>query len=289
MRTFLALSSLILCCAFPLSAGAACHPLPGADAVWAKSNLRWVFVGELHGSNETPEAFGDLVCDALLHGKQVTVAMELPSSEQSDLQNILTAKNLPVAEAQLLQQSFWRDGIDGRSSTAMLRLLLRLRQLHGAYPNLKVLAFDDPYSGNNQARDVALAGALLKSEKANPDNLILILTGNAHGMFAPVFGYDPAAMYIPAAQRLSLEVTDRGGVSWSEIGDACGPMKGGVGGKMLPRGIYLDPTLAPFGKVDGVLSLGVPLTPAEPAAPDAVPVPLCKSNYLREHAAPITP
>jgi hypothetical protein len=45
-------------------------------------------------------------------------------------------------------------------------------------------------------------------------------------MQAPQFGFDPAAMYLPAKEILSLEVTDRGGESWSSIDEACGPMKG---------------------------------------------------------------
>ena len=99
---------------------AACSPIPGADQVWSKASVHWVFVGELHGSNETPAAFGDLVCDVLARGKRVTVALERPTSEQAALDGILTAKDLSAAKTVLLQQPKWKDGMDGRASEAML-------------------------------------------------------------------------------------------------------------------------------------------------------------------------
>lgn len=39
-----------------------CSPVPGADQIWSKASVHWVFIGELHGSNETPAAFRDLHC-----------------------------------------------------------------------------------------------------------------------------------------------------------------------------------------------------------------------------------
>ena len=88
---------------------------------------------------------------------------------------------------------------------------------------------------------------------------------------------------IPAKERISLEVTDTGtGKSWTESDDGCGPSKNGVAAKnqRLQRGIYLDPALAPYGTVDGALSLGVPLTASEPASKE-VPgtLPECKRNF----------
>jgi hypothetical protein len=265
---------------------ASCSPLPGAEQVWSKAAVRWIFVGELHGSNETPAAFLDLVCDALARGRSVTVALERPTSEQADLDGILSAKDLPAARKALLGQDGWKNSIDGRGSEAMLRLLLVLRELRRTYPNLAVAAFDAPYIGTGPgSRDEALGHALLALGAAKPKDTILILTGNYHAMQAPMNGYDLAAMFLPPLERLSLEVTDRGGESWSNINGACGVWHGGVGDKGLakPRGIFLDPSLAPYGKGDGVLSLGVPLTASAPAAGDSIPLPDCRIKYLSEH------
>ena len=55
-------------------------------------------------------------------------------------------------------------------------------------------------------------------QTTKPKNLILVLVGNAHAMQALMFGYDPAAMYLPRKEILSLEVTDRRGESWFDSG-----------------------------------------------------------------------
>jgi hypothetical protein len=248
----------------------------------------------LHGSNETPAAFRDLVCDAIAQGKHVTVALERPTSEQAALDNMLTAKDLSIAQKSLLQLPGWKEVLDGRASEAMLRLLVSLRELHKLHPDLRVVAFDAPYSGPpaGGSRDEAMGHALLALNPAKPNDLVLILTGNIHAMQAPIRGYNLAAMYLPAKEILSLEVTDRGGESWTDSNtDGCGPSQGGVGDKdaKKPYGIFLDPSLAPFGKVDGVLSLGVPLTASAPAAGVPSPVPACRTKFLSEHpSAPKT-
>jgi hypothetical protein len=267
---------------------AVCSPLPGAEQVWSKADMRWIFVGELHGSNETPAAFLDLVCDALARGRSVTVALERSTSEQAALDGILSAKDLLAAKETLLGQDGWKEVLDGRGSEAMLRLLLALRELRRTYPALAVAAFDAPYIGTGPGpRDEALGHALLALGAAKPKDTIFILTGNYHAMQAPMNGYDLAAMFLPSQERLSLEVTDRGGESWSNINGACGVWRGGVGDKGLtkPRGVFLDPGLAPYGKVDGILSLGVALTASAPAAGDPLPLPDCRIKYLSEHQA----
>src|SRR5690242_299291 len=94
------------------AAGAtSCSPIPGAYQIWSKASVHWVFVGELHGSNETPAAFGELVCDAIAQGKHVTVALERPASEQAALDNILTARDLARAREALLQLPGWKESL----------------------------------------------------------------------------------------------------------------------------------------------------------------------------------
>ena len=266
-----------------------CSPIPGADQIWSKAGVHWVFIGELHGSNETPAAFHDLVCDAVAQGKHVTVALERPTSEQAALDNILTARDLAAAQESLVRLPRWKEGMDGLASEAMLRLLVSLRELHRLHPDLKIVAFDAPYTGTAPgARDEALGHALLSLRPTKHNELVLILTGNLHAMQASKRGYDLAAMYLPPKEILSLEVTDRGGESWSDdTTGGCGASKGGVGDKdaKKPYGIFLDPSLAPFGKVDGVLSLGVPLTPSAPAAGEPSPIPACRTKFLSAHQA----
>jgi hypothetical protein len=264
----------------------ACRPVPQSEQIWSNKSIRWVLVGELHGSNETPAAFGDLVCSALAGGRHVTVALERPTSEQEALEAILTLKDLPVARKTLLEQSDWKTGIDGRASEAMLRLLVTLRALRSSYTDLNVFAFEAPFEGSSPgARDEAMGQGLLSLKTKYPQNLVLVLTGNVHAMQKPMFGYDVAAMYLPQQETLSLEVTDLGGTSWFANADGCGPARAGIPSKggAKPFGIYLDPELAPVGKVNGILSLGTKLTASMPAIGDPNPPPDCRLKYLAKH------
>jgi hypothetical protein len=273
---------------FAASAAATCPSTPGAAQLWSNTSVHWVLIGEMHGSNETPDAFRNLVCEALAHEKEVTVALERPTSEQAALDGILTSGDLVTAEKALLAEPDWKNGMDGRASKAMLRLLLSLRELRKTHRGLEVEAFDAPFTGEDPgARDQAMGHALLALGRTKPRSLILVLTGNVHAMQSPQFGYELAAMYIPTGERLSLEVTDTGGESWATSDGACGPSTGGVEtkGRTVPFGVFLDPSLAPYGKVDGVLSLGVPLTSSPPAAGEPSPLPPCRSKFLSEHPA----
>lgn len=268
------------------AASTSCSPVPGADQIWSKAFVHWVFIGEWHGSNETPAAFRDLVCDAITRGKHVTVALERPTSEQAALDHFLSARDLAPARESLLQLPGWKEVLDGRASEAMLRLLVSLRELRRLHADLKVVAFDAPYTGTAGAREEAMGHALFSLGATKPNDVVLILTGNLHAMQASKSGYDLAAMYLPSKEILSLEVTDRGGESWTDsTTGGCGAAKGGVPDKDVnrPRGIFLDPSFAPFGKVDGVLSLGVPLTPSAPAAGEPSPIPACRTKFLSEH------
>jgi hypothetical protein len=277
---FLTVIGIALC---SFASGQACTPLFGIDQVWSNVNIHWLLVGELHGSNETPEIFFDVICNARKKGKRVVVALERATSEQDSLTDMLVAGNLAEARSKLLNQPGWTSGMDGRASKAMLQLLLSLRDLNRGYSGISIAAFEAPYfDGVPGARDKSLGDALLQIGKNNPESLILVLIGNAHATSVPLFGYKTAAMYLPADQRLALEVTDRNGESWATIGGACGAHKGGVGDKGIakPRGIFLDPNLAPFGKVGGIVSLGVPLTASVPAAEIPSPPPPCRVNFL---------
>jgi hypothetical protein len=265
---------------------AACPSIPGADQIWSNASLRWVWVGETHGSNETPAVFGDLVCEALASGRKVTVALERPSFEQAALEGVLTAPDLSAAEKVLLGQRSWREGLDGRTSEAMLRLLVSLRELHEHYPTLHVFAMVNPLTSDVGATDKSMGEGLLSLSAARPDDLILVLSGNVHGFLNPIFGYKTGAMYLPPRELLSLEVTDRGGETWKYTNEGCGTQPDGVAdkSKTRPLGIYLDPRLAPVGKVDGILALGGRLTASPPAVGEVSPLPDCRKKFLAQPA-----
>jgi hypothetical protein len=285
---FLSLSLLAICL-FGSVAAATCSPIPGAEQLWSRPKLRWLIVGELHGSNETPAAFLDLVCDALEHGKRVTVALERSSSEQELLDRVLTDPDSAHAVKELLRQRDWREVPDGRSSEAMLHMILALRDLHRSHPQLSIFAFDTSPSSPKGGRDKAMGKALLSLRERKPNDFILVLVGNAHASEQPVegLGYDPTAAYLPADGRISLEVKSNGGETWAQtyVGKniTCGPINVGTPAKNQPRGIVLDPKLADFDGFDGILSLGIPTTASAPAVGELTPLPDCRKQFMSDH------
>src|SRR5271157_252926 len=95
----------------------ACSPLPGADSLWRKPALRFLIVGEMHGSAEAPAIFADLVCAALTTKRPIVVGLERPIEEQRDIDAFLTAEDHDAAGKALLSHGGWHT-FDGRSSRA---------------------------------------------------------------------------------------------------------------------------------------------------------------------------
>lgn len=57
-----------------LDAPIECRTVASAETLW-RDDVRYIFVGETHGTTEAPAAFADLVCAALEQGP-VTVSIE---------------------------------------------------------------------------------------------------------------------------------------------------------------------------------------------------------------------
>jgi len=83
---------------------------------------------------------------------------------------VLSAQNLTFAEKTLLDQPGWKNGMDGRASKAMLRLLLSLRELRLAHSDLAVAAFDITYKPGDEpgARDEAMGHELFTLGETYP-------------------------------------------------------------------------------------------------------------------------
>lgn len=267
-----------------------CTPVPGAAQLWSQTGVRWLWVGEVHGTTETPALFGDLVCDALAHGRHVTVALERPSTEQAAIDAIVASADRNSAQQALLNQTDWRVAFDGRTSQAMLALLFELHDLKAEYPSLRVVAAVDPaaFASGPKANDEAMGKAILALGGKQPQDLVLVLTGNVHGLKNAMFGSDSAAMYLPGKEVTTLQVTDAGGQAWTLTPKGCGAARGGIPDKdkTRPFGVYLDPTLARVGAVDGIVALGKPTTASPPANGAAVAAAPCREAFLAAHKSP---
>ena len=279
MKAVIALGAGLYFAAAAYAAVPECRPVPGASDVWSRPKLRFVLVGEMHGTTETPEVFGDLVCAAQELNRPLLVGIERPSAEQKAIDRFLASEDHDEAVRALLREPGW-NVLDGRSSRAMLALLEELRtfRLRGGING--VIAFDDARTGEPPAqREQRMAGMLIAAAGRVPDCLVIVLTGNLHASQKPVArlgAYPWMVMLLPSGETLSLLVTDRGGDAWPQTTDGCGahvlPPSGGD-----ERGIVLGEARAVKRGFDGALSTGLPSTASPPAIPNPPNAPACSN------------
>lgn len=258
-----------LLAAAALASPSACTPVLGVEALW-KDEIRYVVVGEMHGTTETPAAFADLVCAARDKGP-VTVALEFSESMQSMLDAFMAAETEQAARAIL---AAYPHGPfvhhDGRGSVAVLDLLLRLREMQRETPSLKVVAFapDSPrVQGFNQSySELDMGHRLATAARKAPDSRMLVLVGNIHAQKKTIesFNLTPAVVHLPSAEVVSLYAVPQGGTAWNCRGEACGANPLPETYDAAARGVVIQPY--GNGAFDGVLALG-PTTASEPAKP----------------------
>ncbi len=219
-----------------------------------------MLIGEMHGTNETPAAFGDLVCSARETKRTMIAGLEF--RDQQALDRFMDSKSHETSVKALLSTDEWK-GADGRATSAMLVLLERLRSLKAEGLLWRVIAFSA--SGESAARDEeAMSSALLRASAGNPDALLIVLSGNVHASkqeLAEVGSYRLMGSFLPPAQTVSLVVTDRGGEAWNCHDGSCGPHTL-ASSRGANRGITL---ISPHAGYDGVLSTGLTATASKPA------------------------
>jgi hypothetical protein len=218
-----------------LPARAACRPIPGAERLWSRPGLRFLLVGEMHGTAEAPAIFGDLVCAALAAGRPVVAGVERSAAEQDAIN----------------KGSFVAQSSDGRSSRAMLQLVQDLHKMKVA----EVVAF----SAEDEER---MAAALKAAAERHAGALVIALSGNVHASKKMIEGidYSPMAMLLPADATVSLYVADRGGMAWNCQEDGCGPHA-----LRSSHGERREVSLTSLAGYDGALSTGTVCTASPPA------------------------
>jgi len=251
-----------------LGASPACRPIEGSDTLW-RDDLRFVAIGELHGTAEAPAAFGDLVCLALARGP-VTVALEYPIQMQPTFDAFMAERDEAAARSLLLGYEYgpFRHH-DGRGSEAMLAMLQRFRALHQAGGDLRLLATvpDSPrVDGFTQSHaELDRAHFWSTAARAAPERRVMIFVGSVHAEKTRRIGSPlglPAAAHFRPEEVLSLFVARQGGEAWNCRED-CGvtPVPGAEPADR--RGVVLSGEAD--GTFDGYLALG-PSTASPPVA-----------------------
>lgn len=277
------LSPLVLAAAAPASLE--CAAIPGFEHVLADDGLRWIVIGEVHGSNEVPALFADAVCLAS-RSRPVIVGLEQPSTDQPAIDAFMASDGGEEARRAFFQASLWNNRFkDGRSSEAYFRLFETLRQMRAEGRIAGVTAFVPVRIGDEPPGAYERDMAELLKNAARPGSVVLALVGNVHSMRVEVPRPDPylaMAGHLPASQTATFNTLGEGGDTWSCIRRAGAPAEGAGGGGADPiecgphsngrplgreRGIEMNANAdAPY---SGVIYLGVPTTASPPATPAA--------------------
>jgi hypothetical protein len=250
------------------------QPIPGLDELARPGRL--VMLGELHGTREIPDFTGDLACQAARHGIPVRLGLEVPRGDGPALARLLAAPDDDAARAAVLTREHWqRPDQDGRSSEAMLGLIERVGILRRLGLAIDIFAFDtDAHPQQWNARDAAMATAILAQTTTAPQSLVVTLSGNLHNRTVPGLPWDPAAVPMGVHVRravpgaLSLDVRYLGGTAWI-CQERCGltEVRGSREGE--PRRVVLAAAHDEHG-YNGVFAVG-PISAASPAVASNAP------------------
>lgn len=166
-----------------------------------------ILVGEIHGTEETPAEFGNIVERLARRDHPVNVGLELPQ----------TALDVPCG-GPVPEDSYWKRPMqDGRTSGAMIRLVCRLRdfqrrglvRLFGIVPETPPQDDGHPYY------------AAIRRNLAGHAEKTLILLGNFHSRRVP--GGLPQMLEADGASVTALTVSSPTISAWNCRGAArCG-------------------------------------------------------------------
>jgi len=263
---FLAISGLLFSTS-PIEATASCKPIDGAREMAAgTSKIRFLIIGEVHGTNEIPALFGELACE-IARGRSITVALEFPATSAIALNKYLSSNGDAQSRNLLLRSPIWqRSTADGRSSKAMLALIERLRQLRASGAKIRLAGFQptDVVNLDQHYYELAMASNWSRIADEAPESLNLILVGQIHAIKSPSqqLPFAPAASHLKPADVLSLRSEPISGEAWNCREEGCGVhVLSGTPGEAQ----YVARFAAETGGFDGVYSIGTRYSASEPA------------------------
>lgn len=205
-----------------------CSPLPGWEAVAAAAEGKYLIFGEGHGTEQSPQAFGDYACAVSAAGR-VLVAVEMSSNQNDGMQQAWTASPDAFREQLMKGVPELETREDGVGSDAMVTMLARLHALKSAGRQIDIVAFNGVKDEAQREKFVHLPGQE-PHESAQAENIrtaaeagdydhVVILVGSLHAAKAEFeFGSEPwkamALKLAPEDEVISLVQQDAGGEAW---------------------------------------------------------------------------
>lgn len=191
-----------------------CEALEGLAAILARPGLRYLLVGDTHGTAEAPALFGDIVCAAA--DRPLAVGVEWPAVNQLVLDAFMSERNPHRAEMILRTAPALRRP-DGRGSAAMIGMLKGVWRLGRSGRTVSLTAFDYEIAapGTSNEREAAMAEALLATAAEKPEALVVALTGSGHADKEGFVSLQPPVrsmvQHLPAEAAVSIAMSRVGG------------------------------------------------------------------------------
>jgi hypothetical protein len=165
-----------------------------------------ILIGELHGTNESPEYVEGMVDLWLKKGRKVILGLEIDGSEQIKVDSFLSSGDFSIIKK---SPFFNRQYKDGRSSGAMGELI---KSCYGK-SNLKIICIDIANSRKAMNRDSMMAVCIKNTIKSNPESAMITLTGNVHNKldsnkFGKTMGYWMYKMPFPVLNQKEIALVD---------------------------------------------------------------------------------
>lgn len=178
-----------------------------------------ILFGEVHGTREAPRLALELVRLELHAGRGAWLGIELPVTEQAELDRFRATEDVGILRA----MPFFRRPPqlqDGRSSTAMAEMLMAVQQL----PDIPVYCLEPVGVTSEQERDTGMAREIARHMMERPGEVAVTLTGNVHASQKPGLPWDPSFRPmgyelthggLPPARVLSVDLAYEQGTAWN--------------------------------------------------------------------------
>jgi hypothetical protein len=211
-----------ICCVGFSTGGFASEPCSGPTAIETGmlDGKKTVVLGEVHGTEQGPVYFCALVRALLSKHPHLLVALEMPDETQPMIDSLLASDAAAADVEALLATPFWRrEAQDGRTSGAILALLVSLAHLKRQFPTLSVVALDHtPDAGTKIDRDAVMARTLQKKLGESPGDMIAaVLIGNFHNRRRTLSDTEWQPNFLSnlgEGDIFSLSVATAGGTAW---------------------------------------------------------------------------
>ncbi len=226
----------LLQCTQPAGRIIACGPIDGVEQVLGAPG---VFIGDMHGTVESPAFLRDLACHAMNSGRPLVVAMEYDAADQPVLDQFLSTSSEEQATRLLTGTRHWTGNRDGRASAAMRDALLSIRRHARLGAEVELVAYDGK-SMAIETRDSASAEFITRKRAADGDAPFwIVFGGNVHarktrgltgpGVPAGYENHEPLGYLIRDWRLIHLNAQYRGGASWGCRGgpDDCAVLQHG--------------------------------------------------------------